>query len=68
MLSPKYHREQAQVLAGMALSADNPKEAERLARAASKHLARAQAVDVADNGAPHARWNTAHENMLTAFE
>jgi hypothetical protein len=54
MLSSRYHREQAQVLAGMALSTDNPKVAERLTRAASKHLARAQAMDVADNGALHA--------------
>jgi hypothetical protein len=53
MTSPKYHHEQAQVLAGMALSTDNPKEAERLTRVLSKHLARAQAADVVDNGAPH---------------
>jgi hypothetical protein len=53
MPNPKYHREQAQVLAGMALSTDNPKEVEHLTRALSKHLARAQAMDAADNGAPH---------------
>ena len=52
MPNPKYHREQAQVLAGMVLSTDNPIEIERLTRAVSKHLARAQAVDVADNRAP----------------
>jgi hypothetical protein len=54
MSSPKYHREQAQVLAGMVLATDNPKEAERLTRVASKHLARAQAMDAADNGALYA--------------
>ena len=54
MSSAKYHYEQAQVLAGMALSTDNPKEVERLTRAVSKHLARAQAMDGADSGAPHA--------------
>jgi hypothetical protein len=53
MPSPQYHHQQAQILAGMALSTDNPKEAERLTRAASKHLARAQAMDVAENGAPY---------------
>ncbi len=54
MSSPKYHREQAQVLAGMALSTDNPTETERLTRAARKHLAQAQAMDVPGNGVPHA--------------
>jgi hypothetical protein len=53
MSSAKYHYEQAQVLAGMALSTDNPKEVERLTRAVSKHLARAQAMDVAGNGTPY---------------
>ena len=67
MSSPRYHRQQAQVLAGMALSTDNPKEAERLTRAVSKHLARAQAMDVADNGAIHASEHSAG-NMLTALE
>jgi hypothetical protein len=63
MPSPKYHREQAQVLAGMVLSTDNPKEVERLTRAVSRHLARAQALDVADNGAPM-HWNPAQENLV----
>ncbi|MEA2943552.1 MAG: hypothetical protein QOD09_4081 [Bradyrhizobium sp.] len=45
MSSSKYHREQAKVLAGLALSADNLAAADRFNLAAMEHLERAQAVD-----------------------
>jgi hypothetical protein len=50
MPSSKYHREQAQVLAGLALSTNDRAEAARFTRAAMEHLERAQALDNADNG------------------
>jgi len=45
MPSSKYHREQAQVLAGLALSANDPVEAEQYLRAAQDHLERAEAIE-----------------------
>jgi hypothetical protein len=52
--SSKYHREQAKILAGLALSTNDPGEADRFKLAAMEHLQRAQAVDGADNDPPHA--------------
>jgi hypothetical protein len=45
MSSSKYHREQAKILAGLALSTPNAKAADRFNLAAMEHLERAQAVD-----------------------
>jgi hypothetical protein len=45
MSSSKYHREQAKILAGLALSAQNVTAADRFNLAAMEHLERAQAVD-----------------------
>ena len=45
MSSSKYHREQAKILAGLALSTDNAAVADRFNLAALEHLERAQAVD-----------------------
>jgi hypothetical protein len=50
MTSPKYHREQAQVLAGLALSTNDPTEADRFKLAAMEHLQRAESLAGADNG------------------
>jgi hypothetical protein len=54
MSSSKYHREQAQVLAGLALSTNDATEAGRFTRAAMEHLERAQALDGADIALPQA--------------
>jgi hypothetical protein len=45
MPSSKYHRDQAQILAGLALSTNNRKMAERFTLAAIEHLERAEATD-----------------------
>jgi hypothetical protein len=45
MSSSKYHREQAKILAGLALSTDNATAADRFSLAAMEHLERAQTVD-----------------------
>ena len=45
MPSSKYHRDQAQVLAGLALSTNSLIEAERFTLAAMEHLERAEAMD-----------------------
>jgi hypothetical protein len=50
MTSPKYHREQAQVLAGLALSTNDATEADRFKLAAMEHLQRAESLEGADNG------------------
>lgn len=50
MPSSKYYREQAQLLAGLALSTNDPTEMVRFTQAAMEHLERAQALDDADNG------------------
>jgi len=49
MPSSKYHRQQAQVLAGLALSTNDRAEADRFTQAAMEHLERAQALDGADD-------------------
>ena len=51
MSSSKYHREQAKVLAALALSAHNEAAAGRFNLAAMEHLERAQEVD-GDRGPP----------------
>jgi hypothetical protein len=43
--SSKYHREQAKVLAGLALSTHDAREADRFNLAAMQHLEQAQVVD-----------------------
>jgi hypothetical protein len=53
MPSSKYHREQAQLLAGQALSAGDATKAKRFKLAAMEHLERAQALDDANIGPPH---------------
>jgi hypothetical protein len=45
MSSSKYHREQAKILAGLALSTHNAAAADRFNLAAMEHLERAQAMD-----------------------
>ena len=45
MPSSKYHRDQAQVLAGLALSTNSRTEAERFTLAAMEHLEQAAAMD-----------------------
>ena len=45
MPSSKYHRDQAQILAGLALSTNDAKEADRFTLAAMAHLDRAQALE-----------------------
>jgi hypothetical protein len=45
MSSSKYHREQAKILAGLALSTPNATAADRFNLAAMEHLERAQGVD-----------------------
>jgi hypothetical protein len=45
MSSSKYHREQAKILAGLALSTHNATAADGFNLAAMEHLERAQAVD-----------------------
>ena len=52
MPSAKYHREQAQVLAGLALSTHDPKEANRFTQAAMEHLDRAEAMEASDDKCP----------------
>jgi hypothetical protein len=51
MSSSKYHREQAKILAGLALSTDNATAADRFNLAAMEHLERAQAADGATDPA-----------------
>ena len=53
MPSSKYHRDQAQVLAGLALSTKDATEADRFKLAAMEHLQRAQAMEATDMGPPH---------------
>jgi hypothetical protein len=48
MPTSKYYREQAQVLAGLALSTTDPMEAQRFTQAAMEHLERAEAAESQD--------------------
>jgi hypothetical protein len=51
MPTPKYHREQAQVLAGLALSTKDPVEAQHFTQAALEHLEAAEAAESQEMGA-----------------
>jgi hypothetical protein len=55
MPSSKYHREQAKILASLALSTRDALEAEQFNIAAMGHLERAEAMDESDDGPPHAQ-------------
>jgi hypothetical protein len=48
MATSKYHRDQAIVLASLALSTQDPVQADRFQRAAQEHLERAKAMDSQD--------------------
>jgi hypothetical protein len=52
MPSSKYHREQARVLAGLALSTNDEAQADRFKLAVMQHLERADALDDADQAPP----------------
>jgi hypothetical protein len=67
MPSSKYYREQAKVLAGLALSTNDPTEANRFKLAAMEHLERAQALDDANIGPPHTP-DPAPTNMRIAIK
>jgi hypothetical protein len=45
MPSPKYHRKQAELLAGLALSTGDTAKADQFKLAAMEHLERAQALE-----------------------
>jgi hypothetical protein len=55
MPSSKYHREQAKILASLALSTRDALKAEQFNIAAMGHLERAQAMDESDDGPPHSQ-------------
>jgi hypothetical protein len=50
MPTSKYYREQAQVLAGLALLARDPAEAERFTKSAMEHLERAEVAESQEIG------------------
>jgi hypothetical protein len=52
MPSSKYHRKQAELLAGLALSTDDATKAEQFKLAAMEQLDRAQSVEDAEPGRP----------------
>jgi hypothetical protein len=49
MSSSKYHRKQAEILAGLALSTDDATKADRFKLAAMEQLERAQTVEDSDD-------------------
>jgi hypothetical protein len=51
MPSLKYHREQAKILAGLALSTTDAAKADKFKLAAMEHLEQAEAAEVAEMGA-----------------
>jgi hypothetical protein len=51
MPSLKYHREQAKILAGLALSTTDAAKADQFKLAAMEHLEQAEAAEVAEMGA-----------------
>jgi hypothetical protein len=53
MPSSKYHRDQARVLASLALSTNSMTEAERFTLAAMEHLERAETMDGSSRLEPH---------------
>ncbi len=54
MPSSKYHRKQAEILAGLALSTDDATKAEQFKLAAMEQLDRAQTVDETEASPSHA--------------
>jgi hypothetical protein len=52
MPSPKYHRKQAELLAGLALSTEDTAKADQFKLAAMEHLERAQALEAAQASPP----------------
>jgi hypothetical protein len=54
MPSSKYHRKQAELLAGLALSTDDATKAEQFKLAALEQLDRAQSVEDTEPGPSHA--------------
>ena len=54
MPSPRYHRKQAELLAGLALSTDDVTKAEQFKLAAMEQLDRAQSAEDAEPGPSHA--------------
>jgi hypothetical protein len=54
MPSSKYHRKQAELLAGLALSTDDATKAEQFKLAALEQLDRAQTVEDAEENPSHA--------------
>jgi hypothetical protein len=54
MPSSKYHRKQAEILAGLALSTDDATKAEQFKLAAMEQLDRAQSVEDAEPSSSHA--------------
>jgi hypothetical protein len=54
MPSSKYHRKQAELLAGLALSTDDATKAEQFKLAALEQLDRAQSVEDTEPGPPDA--------------
>jgi hypothetical protein len=52
MPSSKYHREQAGVLAGLALSTNDPTESQRLRLALLEHLEQAEALECETGQSP----------------
>jgi hypothetical protein len=54
MPSSRYHRKQAELLAGLALSTDDATKAEQFKLAAMEQLDRAQAVEDTEAGLPDA--------------
>jgi hypothetical protein len=53
MPSPKYHHEQAKILAGLALSTPDVTKADHFKLAAMQHLERAQATEDSDTSQAH---------------
>jgi hypothetical protein len=51
----KYHREQAKILASLALSTRDAAKAERFNVAVMEHLAQAEAIEDSDIGPPHGK-------------
>jgi hypothetical protein len=54
MPSPRYHRKQAELLAGLALSTDDATKAERFKLAAMEQLDRAQSAEDPEPSSSHA--------------
>jgi hypothetical protein len=64
MPSPKYHRKQAEILAGLALSTDDATKAEQFKLAAMEQLDRAQSAQDTEPGPSHAADPDPHRHDL----